>query len=273
MKRWLMIVALVSACSEMTPPSTSERPQRIVSLDYCADQYVIKLADRDDILAVSPDAMRDFSYLREDAKGLPTTRPRTEDVLLLEPDLIVRSYGGGPQATRFFEEVGIPVVEIGYPQDWAAIAETIIRVATDLGQREQGLDVAREMNERLSALQDQDQDQTMLYVTPSGYTTGPGSLIDQLMRDAGYTNFEAKPGWRPLPLETLAANTPDTLAAGFFDTKNDFQGAWSTMRHPVADDLLSERPVAELSGAWLTCSAWFLVDAAEALANLESSAP
>ncbi len=268
-----MILALMSACSEMTSPSANDGPQRIVSLDYCADQYVIKLANRADILAVSPDAVRDFSYLRDDAKGLPTVRPRTEDILLLEPDLIVRSYGGGPQAVRFFEEVGIPVVEIGYPQDWAAIEDTVIRVATDFGQREQGLEVATSMNARLDALRYQDQEQSMLYVTPSGYTTGPGSLIDQLMQDAGYTNFEAKPGWHPLPLETLAAETPDTLAAGFFDTKNDFQGAWSTMRHPVADDLLRDRPVAELSGAWLTCSAWFLVDAAEALANLESSAP
>ena len=49
-----------------------DHPQRIVSLDYCADQYVLKLADEEQILAISPDAVKDFSYMREAAAGVPT---------------------------------------------------------------------------------------------------------------------------------------------------------------------------------------------------------
>ena len=79
---------------------------RIVSLDFCADQYVLKLADREQILAVSPDAVREFSYMRETAQGLPTVRSVAEDVLILKPDLVVRSYGGGPKAGDFFERAG-----------------------------------------------------------------------------------------------------------------------------------------------------------------------
>ena len=87
---------------------------RIVSLDFCADQYVLKLADREQILAVSPDAVREFSYIRETAQGLPTVRSVAEDVLILKPDLVVRSYGGGPKAGDFFERAGIPVLQVGW---------------------------------------------------------------------------------------------------------------------------------------------------------------
>ena len=55
------------------------KPMRIVSLDYCADQYVLKLADREQILAISPDATGDFSYMREAARGVPTVRAAAED--------------------------------------------------------------------------------------------------------------------------------------------------------------------------------------------------
>ena len=85
---------LLSACSQVAERG-ADAPRRIVSLDYCADQYVLKFADREDILALSPDAGKRFSYMRAAAEGIPTVRPRTADVLALQPDLVVRTYGGG----------------------------------------------------------------------------------------------------------------------------------------------------------------------------------
>ena len=100
----LLSAALVAACGTTPPGPLPEGPaSRIVSLDYCADQFVLGLADRERILALSPDAGKDFSYLRAEASGLPTVRPRSEDVLALRPDLVVRNYGGGPRAAAFFE--------------------------------------------------------------------------------------------------------------------------------------------------------------------------
>ena len=101
----VLILALVlAACGQGLEPtaSPSDRPMRIVSLDFCSDQYVLKLADRAQILALSPDAGREFSFMREAAAGLPTVRPVAEDVLILQPDLVIRSYGGGPKAGVFF---------------------------------------------------------------------------------------------------------------------------------------------------------------------------
>ena len=93
---FLLFAFALVACARPSPSATpgSDHPLRIVSLDFCADQYVLKFADREQILAVSPDAVRGFSYMRDTAIGIPSVRPIAEDVLILKPDLIIRSYGG-----------------------------------------------------------------------------------------------------------------------------------------------------------------------------------
>ena len=70
------LACLLSACAQVAERG-ADAPRRIVSLDYCADQYVLKFADREDILALSPDAGKRFSYMRAAAEGIPTVRPRT----------------------------------------------------------------------------------------------------------------------------------------------------------------------------------------------------
>lgn len=259
----------LGACG-LDPPDpgfAGPRPQRIVSLDYCADQYVLKFVEPERILALSPDAGRDFSYMRDLAAGLPSVRPVAEDVIVLKPDQVVRSYGGGPQAPAIFERAGIPAHNIGWPEDMEAVMRTIEDTATVLGSRQQGLTVVAEMRDRLASLRRTDQSASALYLTPAGVTSGPGSLVHELITAAGLENYQARPGWGPIPLERLAYEQPDLIAAGFFDTPTNHPHVWSAVRHPVARAQLDGGAVVTLDGAWTACGAWFLVDAVEALAN------
>jgi len=89
-KAALSLAVLITACSGERPLQTTERPDRptrIVSLDFCADQYVLKLADRENILALSPEAVMAHSYMRTKAEGMPSVRPLAEDAIALQPDL------------------------------------------------------------------------------------------------------------------------------------------------------------------------------------------
>ncbi|MBT7370287.1 MAG: ABC transporter substrate-binding protein, partial [Gammaproteobacteria bacterium] len=90
------------------PAKTVETAAAVVSLDYCADQYVLKLLSADRIKALSPDAVREFSYMRQAALDHPSVKPTAEEVIARKPDLIVRTYGGGPNASHFFKRLGIP---------------------------------------------------------------------------------------------------------------------------------------------------------------------
>ncbi|MEM1152140.1 MAG: ABC transporter substrate-binding protein [Pseudomonadota bacterium] len=263
----------LAACGGVEDPlrDASETPLRIVSLDYCADQYVLKLADREQILAISPDAEKTFSYMREEAVGIPAVRPVAEDVLILKPDLVVRSYGGGPNASAFFERAGIPVLQVGWAsnvdsEEMGSIPSLIQHMADGLGQAERGRSLVNEFRSRLGEVAENASGETALYMTPAGVTTGPGSLVHEMLVAAGLENFQERPGWRSLPLERLAYEQPDLVAAAFFETLTNHPNAWSAARHPVARDQLNEPDTVPLQGAWTACGGWFILDAIEALA-------
>lgn len=264
----------LAACGNPSPiePTAGERPMRIVSLDFCADQYVLKLADEAQILAISPDAVRDFSFMREEAVGVPTVRPIAEDVLILKPDLVVRSYGGGPNAAAFFERAGVPVLQVGWAssihgEDMSAIPTITQQVADGLGQSERGANLVAEYHERLNKIKATATGKSTLYMTPAGVTSGGNSLIHKAMLAAGLSNFAEREGWHALPLEQLAYERPDLVAASFFDTRSNHGGSWSASRHPIAQRELTEADLVRLQGAWTACGAWFVLEAVEALAD------
>jgi len=261
------MAAVLAACAPpAAPPQPPARPVRVVSLDYCADQFVLKLADRGQIAAVSPDAGEPFSAMAGAAEGVARVRSSIEDVLALKPDLVVRSYGGGAGAAAAFARAGVPVAQVGYGETLAAARENVFAMAAALGHVERGARLVQDMDRRLATLTPTSgAPPRALYFTQGGVTTGPGGMVDEMMRFAGLANFETAPGWRSLPLERLAADKPDLVVAAHFGARADAQDFWSAARHPIARDLLHERPVAAIDGAWTSCPAWFLVDGVETL--------
>jgi iron complex transport system substrate-binding protein len=277
----LALAALLAAgCGAPTPgpapaPSFSTRPVRIASLDYCADQFVLKLADAQQIAAVSPDAERDFSFMRTAAAGVRKVRPTAEDVLALRPDLVVRSYGGGPNAAALLARAGVPMAQLEFAGDFEGVRANIRAMAQAFGHPERGEALVAEMNARLEAAQGPPsgrEEPTALYMTPAGVTTGEGSLVHVLLRAANLANFQDQPGWSPIPLERLARTQPDLIAASFFGSQAAPPQAWSAARHPVAQRQLAQRPSVALEGAWTACGGWFLVEAVEALARGRAAA-
>ena len=262
-------VALLCGCKaaqQAQPDVIADAPHRVVSLDYCADQFVIKLADRGDIAAVSPDAVRDFSYLRGQAVGLPTVQPSAEAVLALKPDLVVRSYGGGPELAGLLERAGVAVHQIGWGEDFDAVRTNVREAAAALGQAGRGEAVVGEFDRRLETLAKAGPLAT-LYLTSGGVTTGAGSMVDRMMTAAGLTNFQTRPGWNPIPLERLALEKPAMTAAAFFDDADAANDRWSSARHPIVRQTMADGPQAILDGSTTACGGWFVMDAVEALAE------
>jgi len=270
-QRLTIIAFSLAACSapadEVASAEGNDAPRRIISLDYCADQYVLALAEREDILALSPYSEDDYSYLREEASGIAKVRPVAEDVLALKPDLIVRTYGGGPKAAEFFAAASVPVVQIGYAATLADVPGVLEQAAIDLKAEEKGAEIIQDYRARLDSIEPQAQPRTVLYMTSGGVTTGPGTMIDEMFTAAGLVNFETRPGWHALPLERLAKEQPDLIASAFYETGTDYMDAWSASGHPVARRQLKEQPVIRLDSAWTACGGWFLIEAIEALAE------
>src|SRR5262249_17927275 len=127
-------------------------PVRIVSLDYCADQYVLALADRAQIAALSPGARRDDSYFRARAAGLRQVRPSLENVLALRPDLIARTWGGPWNAAEVYGRFHVPVLQLGDVHDFAGARAELLQAAGAIGQRARGAALVHDLDLRLARL-------------------------------------------------------------------------------------------------------------------------
>lgn len=256
----------VAACAAPQAPAQGRDsvPRRIVSLDYCADQYVLKFADRDQIAALSPDAVSGFSYLREEARGLPRVRPNAEDVLALRPDLVVRSYGGGPRIEEFLARANIPAAQLLFADDVAGAHENMRAIARTVGRPERADAAIAAMNAQLARAKHAARGRSVLYLTPGGVTAGAGSFIDSMITQAGFVNYVREPGWRALPLEDLTSRAPDLILFATFPS-SQATDLWSSARHDIIAQRLNGAPRVMIDGAATACGAWFVADIAEAL--------
>lgn len=237
---------------------------RVLSADFCADQFVLALADREDIAALSPDAARDFSFLRDKAAGLPKARADAEQIAARGADLVLRFWGG--DAARF-ERLGVRTVTLGYAADFEAVKSNVRAAAAALGREPRGERVIADMEARLSALAERGGDRPRaLYVTPGGVTAAKGTMIDSILTAAGVVNVSAEQnlsGWPALPLEALVADPLEVIVTGFFKSDGEAADHWSASRHPAFGKAFEGARVIHLPADLISCPAFFSVDAAE----------
>lgn len=257
------VFALALACAA---PAAAE-PRRIVSLDYCADQFVLALADRERIAALSRGSLRDDSYFRARAVGVRQTRGTLEEVLALRPDLVVRNWGGPWDAEAVYARFGIPVLQVGDAPDFAAARADLADAAQAMGSRN-GETVLAAFDTRLAqlaALPPPSADAVM-YLSAGGAVAGSGVLMDDVIRRAGGRNVWDGESWTVLPLERMVETPPALVALGFFETGRVAVNAWSPSRHPAVRRALARARTLSLPPAAISCEAWFALDAAEAIA-------
>ncbi len=236
---------------------------KVISLDFCADQYVLKFVPKQNILALSPDSQKSFSYMRSAAKDIPQIRPRAEDILLLNPDIVVRSYGGGPMISRFLERANIEIVQLSFANDLLDVAPFIDEISRKLDNIETGKKTIADFQETLR--KDKPQGQSLLYLTSKGASAGPHTMIDDIITTAGFENFQRRSGWASIPLERLAYESPDFIATGFFETSDLITDQWTPATHPIVKTALAKTPNVNIPGDLTACSGWFLGDAIDLL--------
>ncbi len=265
-------MALACLWLGLRPYPAEAAPSRVVSLDYCADQYVIALAERDAIVGVSPAATSDYSYLADRVGDLPRVRPNAEAVLLAEPDLVVRQWGGGFNARNHLDRLGIPVAQIAFGNSVASARDNLRAMGAALGAQDRAEALLRAMDTALARIAAEQihagEPPTALYLTPGGFTSGAGTFVDEMLSLAGVRNFGAVhggSGWIPVNLEQLVSHPPDMIVGAFFDLASNHVTFWSLGRHAFVQDMLRQTPTLFVPGRLVSCSAWFFVEAVEAV--------
>ncbi|MFT3728741.1 MAG: ABC transporter substrate-binding protein [Terricaulis sp.] len=259
----LSALILLCACAS----SAGAAPRRIVSLDYCADQFVLALADRAQIAAVSRNAERDDSYFRARAGGLRKVRPSLEEVLALHPDLIVHNWGGPYDAAHVYGRFGVPVLHVGDVATFADARTDLLRAAATMGHPERGNVLARDLDLRLARLRANAPRiaPPVMYLSSGGAVAGRGVMMNAVIEAAGGRNVRTDASWTVLPLERLVQTPPALIATAFFDTGRTRMDAWSPARHPAMQAMLSRIRTVALPAGAVSCEAWTAIDAAETI--------
>jgi iron complex transport system substrate-binding protein len=205
--------------------TASSAPQRVVSLNLCTDQMLVLLAP-EKVVGLTPLA-RDpaLSFVARQAASLPVVRPSAEAVLRLHPDLVLAAPFGAQATVAVLTALGVNVRRVGLPSDFAGIRAETRRLAAALGVAQRGEALITAMDEQLASLRPPPGRRTAIAWEPRGYTSGPGTLMDAVLRAAGLTNMG---NGRLLGREALLRDPPDllivpdvpdypSLATGIFD--------------------------------------------------------
>jgi iron complex transport system substrate-binding protein len=239
----------------------------VVSLDQCADQYVLALAPRADIAGLSYRAIAADSYLRDRARGLPLRRASLESVMAIRPDVVVRYWGGDELMARRLQARGVRVVKIDDATDFDGVRADVHRVASALDRPAEGEALIAHMDAQLKAAQGAWGGRRALYYTPGGFTAGQGTLVGAILAAAGLRNAAPSASFAPVSLERLAIDPPDGLVLGFFDPASAQTQHWSISQRGALRRIAAGRMLASLPGSELGCPAWFAADAAADLAR------
>jgi iron complex transport system substrate-binding protein len=251
----------------LASPGLADGAPRVVSLDQCADQYVMALSPRAAIVGVSMRSGDPDSYLHAQAAGLPRRRASAEAVLAAQPNVVVRYWGGDAPLSRTLARHGVTVVDLTDEGGFDGVRRNIRAVAAALHEGPRGEQLIAVMNAKLAASSGAWRNRPAIYLTPAGFSTGPGTLIDAMLRGAGLDNRTTSPGYASVPMERLVIDPPIALVLGFFDSYGMSQQLWAPGRRSLVRRMVDERAIANLPGAVLDCPAWFAADGVRAISQ------
>ncbi|WP_029003026.1 ABC transporter substrate-binding protein [Azorhizobium doebereinerae] len=262
------VFCLLAVGASLAAGAAQAKPRRIVSLNLCADELLVQLADRD--------AIASLTYLARDPRGstvagqvggIPVNHGLAEEIVPLGPDLVIAGAFTTRTTVALLKRLGVPVMELDVPQTPEAAAAQIRALADRIGEPERGEALAGALLAGLARLPPPPQPPpTAVVVRPNGFTAGAGSMADALLARAGLDNLARRhPADRmgQLTVEEIVTARPDVLV---IDAEPGAPPALAqeVLRHPALADLKARR--VSVPGRLWACAGPELADAATRLA-------
>lgn len=216
----------------------------VVSLNPCADAILAEVADPAQVLAISHYSRdpRASSMPLDQARRFRTTGGTVEEVLALEPDVVVAGTFLPPATRAAFERLGIRVETFAIEHDVDESVAQVRMLAELTGHRERGEALVARIERALAEAAPPPGTRPVRTVMwqSAGIVPGPDALVSDLMRRTGFASHSAARGMRQadfLPLEAMLADPPELiLTAG---TEGD--GDNRMLGHPALDALKGTR--------------------------------
>jgi iron complex transport system permease protein len=180
------------------------RPQRIHTLSVGYDEITLRLVDPARLIAVGTVSVNpDFSNVAAEAARVPNRVGRdAEQIVALQPDLVVASPFANADLLRQLQNAGVPLVVADLVSSADAHADNIRFLAYLYGEEERGEALIRELDARMARLaavakrhpSDQRPSAIVLNGGQTIGTAGAGTTEDGVLALAGVRNAAAEAG-------------------------------------------------------------------------------
>ncbi len=248
----LIFSLLFTSCGAEILQDTAHN--RVVSTSLCGDAYVLSMLGGEDIAALSWQSGDALSTAPESFKDKPKTRDDIEALLALNPTLVVFGPGEGTAAKPLLDKRGIKYVSLAWGEDFETVWENYRLLHSvlnfpDVQQKTAMIDFYKLQN----AADAKNSKPSILYLSASGGTAGPGTYVDAAIAAAGGNNIITTQGWHTPSIESLVVLKPDLIITSFF------QDGYASvnqagLRNKVLQDKIKSIPKVDVPGKLWPCA-------------------
>lgn len=270
--RWVAIMALglLAGCgggggAPLPGPQVAGGLPRVMSLNPCIDAILVEVADPAQIVSISHYSHdpRATSIPLDVARRYHVNGETAEEVIALQPDLVLLGSHVAPATQRAIGSFGIRMEQVSVPATIDEARAQILQVARAVGHEARGEALLARVDTALAQATPQPGSVPVpaLIRMAGGLVPGRGTLVDELLSRTGFRNVSVDHGlvmWDILPLEPLIARPPRLLLTDL--TRGGRQSA-----------LLGAVPglrVADFPDRSLQCAGPNLIEAAQRLARI-----
>lgn len=265
---WVGATAMATATAAM-----ADAPARVVSMNLCTDQLAMLLAAPGQLVSVSHLASDPLaSTMVAEAAAYPVNRGGAEQIFLMRPDLVLAGSYTSLASVALLRGLGVRVVQLPPATSLSDVAAQMREVGAVLGQGAKAGAMAADFEAALETFRHAGDPATAAMYYPNGYTTGEGTLSDDILKLAGFRNIGAEAGVTGggiLPLERLVLAAPDLIV-----TSTPYPGASRSeeiLAHPALSALRDKAGAARITDADWICGTPHLLRAIGAMAEARAS--
>ena len=258
-------------------PAAAAAPRRIVSLNPCLDAILIQVADRAQVAAVSHYTHKpETSSSGEAGLTYPFTYESAEEVIALRPDLVLSSTYTAAATRSALTRLHIRTELFGLPNSVADSVAQVRRVAALAGRPQRGEALVSRIEASIAAAAPPPgaRRPSALVFQSGGFAVSKGTLVDELLRRAGFDNAASRYGLLrtgSVPLERLIADPPDVLLCG---QPKPGAPTWAdrVLRHPALSAVAGRMMRTDFPQRLTFCGGPVIVEAAAMLASARRAA-
>jgi len=259
----MLSLGLLGCCAAPSREHSKVDIPTIVSLNPCTDAILAEVADPAQLLAISHYSHdpRASSMDLKVAQRFRATGGTVEEVLALDPDVVVASVFLPPATRAAFERLGIRVETVGIASTVAESEAQVSALAALAGHPERGTALNARIEAAVARAHWDGAESPTLLWQEGGLVPGPQTLIAELFGTAGFASHSAARGLGQgayVPLEQVLADPPALVIATTGERM---------LSHPVLRHLPDTR-YARIESSLLYCGGPTIIRAVDRLARL-----